>query len=155
MNVSIRSARPTEVEILSAIARSAKAHWGYPPEWLETWAADLIYTSRTLQEQDVIVAESEQVIGVGSMSRRGPTAEVEGLWVCPEHMGRGVGRRLFEELARRAHDAGASMLRIVSDPHAEAFYRRMGALPRGTVPSRPEGRRLTLLVLALTARHTE
>lgn len=33
----IRLAKPYEAEELTRLAFLSKAHWGYPPEWLEFW----------------------------------------------------------------------------------------------------------------------
>ena len=43
----------------------------------------------------------------------------------------------------------SEQLRIVSDPNAEAFYLRKGAIRAGLVDSLPAGRQLPLLSLAL------
>jgi predicted N-acetyltransferase YhbS len=64
-------------------------------------------------------------------------------------MGRRHGAALFRHAVGVARDAGAGTLRIASDPHAEGFYRRMGAVRIGEVPSRPEGRTLPLLIVRL------
>jgi len=67
--------------------------------------------------------------------------------VHPTHIGSGVGTRLFRHALGRIRAAGGVSLEIASDPNAQRFYRRMGALPAGFVPSRPRGRQLPLLVI--------
>ena len=69
----------------------------------------------------------------------------EHMWVRPKEIGSGVGRSLFAHLLEQLHAMGATRLRIASDPHAEGFYRRMGARRVGRVPSTPAGRYLPLL----------
>lgn len=78
--------------------------------------------------------------------------ELEHMWVDPYHIGAGVGRLLFDHAARTVQAMGGSVLRIVSDPHAEGFYLRMGAQRVGAVPSKPEGRLLPLLTVDLSSR---
>jgi hypothetical protein len=54
-------------------------------------------------------------------------------------MGRGAGRALFgyaEDLARLA---GAASIKVESDPHAEEFYVRMGAVRYGQVSATMDG----------------
>lgn len=41
---------------------------------------------------------------------------------------RGPGRQPFDHAERAAKATGFSRLRIEADPHAEEFYRRMGAI---------------------------
>jgi len=150
--MQIRDARVDEVATLTRIARAAKAYWGYPEEWLELWSDDLRYTEATLCEHDVLVADDGAILGVASLSVDAEVAEIEGLWVTPGAMGRGIGRRLLREVVRRARAVNAGVLKIVSDPQAEGFYLRMGAVRRGEVPSTPPGRTLPVLELDLRRR---
>lgn len=145
----VRDASTDELESLSAIARAAKAHWGYPERWLILWEPELTYDASTLAAQDVFVVSDGAPLGVGAISVEGDDAEIEGLWVHPDAMGRGVGRALFDECVRRARAAGARRLVIDSDPHAVGFYERMGATRVGAVPTAIEGRELPRLVLEL------
>jgi len=146
--VHVRDATTAELDELTRIARAAKAHWGYPVQWLDAWEPELTYDARTLDEHDVFVVErAGRIAGVGSLSRDGDTAEIEGLWVAPDAMGHGVGRVLFDECVRRAKTAGATTLIIDSDPHAVGFYERMGAVRVGAVPTAIEGRALPRLRL--------
>jgi predicted N-acetyltransferase YhbS len=64
-------------------------------------------------------------------------------------MGAGVGTLLFEHAVQTVRSMGGSIMNIVSDPHAEGFYRRMGASRAGHVPSRIAGRLLPLMRLVI------
>ncbi len=57
----------------------------------------------------------------------------------------GVGKALLRHALRTARENGALGLEVASDPHAEGFYRKLGARRIGVVPSHPEGRKLPLL----------
>ena len=57
------------------------------------------------------------------------------LFVAPAAQGRGWGRRLFEHAVAVASTKSFGYFRIVSDPHAEAFYLHLGARRCGGVPS--------------------
>jgi GNAT superfamily N-acetyltransferase len=52
---------------------------------------------------------------------------LEHLWVSPEHIGTGVGRKLFAHAVDKAISLNAKSIDIESDPNAEEFYKRMGA----------------------------
>jgi GNAT superfamily N-acetyltransferase len=150
MELTLRIATRADLPELCALALSAKASWGYPAEWLALWSEDLRYDERTLAEQCVLVAELDGARrGVCSFSSRGVDADLEGLWIDPTWVRRGLGRALLQEAMRRAERSGALQLHIDSEPRAEGFYLRMGARRVGTVPSRPPGRVLPRLVLAL------
>jgi GNAT superfamily N-acetyltransferase len=77
-------------------------------------------------------------------------AELSSLFVEPAQLRCGAGRQLFDWAKRTARGAGAAYLVIEADPHAAGFYRRMGAIDAGTVPSGSiPGRMLPLLKLSL------
>ncbi len=146
----IRRARPREARALTAFARAAKAHWGYPPEWLELWSDELCFTPESIRDGEVHCAVIEgAVVGVTHVLCSPPEAELDDLWVVPARMRGGIGRALLEHAVGIARSLGCTRLRIAADPHAEAFYTALGARRIGEVPSRPEGRRLPLLMLAL------
>ncbi|MFP6643543.1 MAG: GNAT family N-acetyltransferase [Candidatus Latescibacterota bacterium] len=62
----------------------------------------------------------------------------------------GIGRQLVDHAGSTASDLGYWRLVIVGDPHAEDFYRAMGAVAVGTTPSVSiPGRHLTVVHLSL------
>jgi len=65
----------------------------------------------------------------------GDEALLTDLFVEPERIGRGYGRRLWVHAVGSARRLGCAMLTVHSDPHAEDFYLAMGAERHGTVPS--------------------
>jgi len=152
MRFRIRPADPSERDALTDIAHEAKAHWGYPPEWMALWRDDLVFEAAAFGRWRIFCAVAGgDVVGVCSVSRDGTQAELENIWVLPDFMGHGIGRALFKHAAAEARRDGARRLRIVSDPHARGFYEKLGARRVGSVPSKPEGRRLPCLMCDLVA----
>ncbi len=64
----------------------------------------------------VLVAYRDGVpAGLGTLRRLGPTtAEIKRMIVAGEHRGHGIGRRLLEELERRARALGCGTVRLDS-----------------------------------------
>jgi GNAT superfamily N-acetyltransferase len=148
--IRVRPALPEEHAVLSDLARAAKAHWGYPEEWLELWRDDLTFTPERIARGGVVCAErAGGLLGCAAFDTSGSPAELDALWVHPAAIGTGIGRRLLAEVTSLARAGGATRLRIESDPNTEAFYLRMGARRVGETPSVPAGRRLPLLELEL------
>ncbi|GAA0575970.1 hypothetical protein GCM10010172_70880 [Paractinoplanes ferrugineus] len=56
-----------------------------------------------------------------------PAGALGNLWIDPAFIGRGIGRALWEHATHVAADLGFTSLLIDADPHAEGFYRAMGA----------------------------
>lgn len=160
MDIQIRPALPGEVGRLSAIARSAKAHWGYPEEWLTQWAVALTITAELIHRQPTFVAaQGEAILGVYGLEDLGERWSLAYLWVVPEHHRAGVGRRLLAHALETVRAIRPGVLEIESDPHAALFYERCGARRVGEVPMPMPGapsRTLPLFELpALPAESTD
>lgn len=129
----IRKARLDDADRLSAIARRAKASWGYPEAWLNSWHDELSFTSAYLAEHDVWVAETGgSATGVIALERSPEGWTIDRLWVEPAAHGLGVGRALVEHA--RTFAAG-HVVDVLSDPSAEPFYLKLGARRAGQVPA--------------------
>ena len=77
--------------------------------------------------------------------------ELAFLFVEPMAIRTGIGRALFTEAARLAAGQGGEFMRIVADPFAEPFYRRLGAVRVGDAASDAiPGRILPLLEYRLS-----
>ncbi|UCF40917.1 MAG: GNAT family N-acetyltransferase [Gemmatimonadota bacterium] len=126
---------------MTAVARAAKRHWGYPETWLAAWRNELTVDPDFIADEPVFVALGSQNEIVGFYALRDVSAgcELEHFWVLPEAMGRGIGRALFEHAVAQARGAGCQVLHIDADPHAAGFYERMGAEPAGTVSAPMDG----------------
>jgi GNAT superfamily N-acetyltransferase len=127
-----RPARPDEAAALTEIALAAKQSWGYPDDWLAAWRADLTLTADYIRSQPVVVVELDGAIaGFCGLARKDGDWQLEHLWLRPGFFGRGLGRALFAVAVRLARAAGATELHIRSDPNAEPFYLKMGAVHAG------------------------
>lgn len=145
-----RRAVPDDAHALSELAFASKQTWGYPPEWMELWRHELTLTPEFIAEQMVWAAwEGEQPVGMVALGRAAEVWVLEHLFVAPEALGRGLGRQLFDLARAAAASVGAHAIEVLSDPNAEEFYRRLGAIRVGTVESTPAGRTLPKLRLDL------
>lgn len=139
-NLKLRAATADEAQTLTKIAHDAKRHWGYPERWINHWQADLTISPEYLANNHVFVAESDgQIVGFYSLVDRQDKAELDHMWVSPEHMGTGVGKELFIHAMKHATGRNISEVEILSDPNAEGFYRKMGAYRIGETVSEVEG----------------
>jgi GNAT superfamily N-acetyltransferase len=140
MNIEIRLAQPDEAGVLTTIAEAAKRHWKYPADWIEQWKLELTITPKFIRDNEVFVAVlNEQIAGCCALVLTGSLAEIEHMWMRPEHMGSGIGRALFEHAKGRAAERGAQVLELSADPNAEGFYARMGAKRIGRIPAAMTG----------------
>lgn len=125
----IRRALPDEADALTVLCRTAKRHWGYPPEWMDVWAVQLQVSAQDIAEQFIYVGEDAGTrVGFYGLRRDEHGWHLEHLWIEPAHMGRGHGRALFGAAVAMARRLGARELHIKADPNAEPFYCKMGAV---------------------------
>jgi GNAT superfamily N-acetyltransferase len=147
--VQIIRANPSDAETLSAIAWAAKAHWGYPPHWMEQWRAQLTITPELIAANETFMAEMNgQIVGFHALVEMAESWRLEHLWVLPERIGQGFGRNLFAHAVERATLRGARRLTIEADPNAESFYLHLGAVQIGAATSEIDGHRRELPLLA-------
>jgi N-acetylglutamate synthase-like GNAT family acetyltransferase len=140
MNVQIRRASPDEAGVLTEIAHAAKRHWGYPENWIREWKSDLTITPEFIAKNEMYVAlYDDEIVGCCAIAFSESLAELEHMWIRPEHVGIGLGRALFLHVTERAANLAIPALEISADPNAEGFYERMGATRIGEVRSEIEG----------------
>ena len=139
IRLRIRKATEEESSALTQIAHDAKRYWGYPDYWIEHWQEDLTISSDFISNNLVYVAERENVILGFYALVVGERAELEHMWVAPEHIGTGVGKELFIHAMQTAAGRKISEIEMSADPNAEGFYQRMGARRIGEVSSEIDG----------------
>jgi GNAT superfamily N-acetyltransferase len=148
VEVRIRPARADEATALTELVVRSKAHWGYDAKFLEACREKLTVRADEIDGRRIVVAEDADlgVLGAASLEGTAPRGRLGLCFVEPHAIGRGVGRALYSHVMGTARALGFTRITIESDPHAEPFYRRMGARPAGGTPSGPiEGRELPLL----------
>lgn len=148
--VIIREAEPEEASLLSTIAYDAKGFWNYPDEFMRLWENDLTVTPDFISANVVrcVIADST-IIGFYALSDSDTHFELEHLWISPKHIGKGIGSELFDDARTYIANQGGGVLKILTDPNAEAFYLKQGAQRIGKLPSKPAGRTLPLLQLSV------
>jgi GNAT superfamily N-acetyltransferase len=151
--VNIRRSLPEEAPVLTQIAHDAKRHWGYPEHWIEHWRDDLTLSADFITNNQVYVAESDgKIFGFYALVAGGRQAELEHMWVGPEHIGTGVGKELFIHAMQMAAADNISAIDISADPNAEGFYQRMGAQRIGEALSEIDGKTRRLPRLTIDPR---
>jgi len=134
----IRDAAPTEVTTLEALQRRSSNIWEQYREQLAAHPDAIELPEAFIDNGWVRVAVTADGIPIGFSavipSDTG-THELDGLFVEPKEMRKGVGTALIEDAASRARAAGAVGLEVTVGP-AQPFYERLGFTVTGTAQTR-------------------
>lgn len=144
MEFTIRPATCADAPRLTALTQAAKASWGYPAVWLAAWRNALTITPSYIEAHTVVVAEAlappRSVLGMCALEDGDEHWQLAHLWVAPHAQRVGIGRVLVQHVLAAAgrHQPGR-VVRVEADPHAAAFYRRLGAREVASVPAPMDG----------------
>jgi GNAT superfamily N-acetyltransferase len=127
LEIEINQAKPEDSERLKQIAITSKSYWGYSEHLISQWAQTPLITPESIVKDRVYAAcINSFIIGWYRLLIRLPVVVLEDLWVLPDYIGKGVGKKLFEHGIWQANLSGAERLELDADPNAEPFYTRMG-----------------------------
>ena len=123
----IRDARPDEAPALEALQRRSSAIWDAYREQLEAHPdaiEEIPATEIAAGRVRVAVGRTGELLGFSAVlpADEDGAVELDGLFVEPEALRRGVGRGLVADAADRARAAGAAALNVVGGPEGEPFY---------------------------------
>jgi GNAT superfamily N-acetyltransferase len=134
--MQILRATPEEAPVLKAIMVEAKAHWGYPAEWMARWLELVRITPTYLRNALPFKAvDAGEAIGWYALVQGHKMCLLDHLWVTPSRIGTGVGRALLTHALAEARRVGARYVKLEAEPHALGFYQHMGAHQVGVVLS--------------------
>jgi len=124
----IRKALPGEADSLSRLALRSKAYWGYPDRFMRACQAELTLDKPYIENNPVFVMEfAGHVIGFYALEYVSASeTELGYLFVDPESIGKGHGRKLMAHAKQQAGNFGYSKIIIQGDPNTEPFYRAAG-----------------------------
>ncbi|MBV9915096.1 MAG: GNAT family N-acetyltransferase [Solirubrobacterales bacterium] len=125
----LRDAREDELAELEALQWRASLIWDEYRADLEANPDAIAIPLEQIQAGRIRVAtdEDDRPIGFSAVCQHDSDAvELDGLFVEPSRMRRGIGARLVADVAGRAARAGVARVEVVANPAAVAFYARQG-----------------------------
>ena len=147
MNALIRRAELRDREELTRVAFRSKAYWGYDDAFMESVREQLTPSEAYVANDPVYLAENHErvVLGFYGFMREDGKLWLYDMFVAPQAIRTGVGRTLWDHAVETARRTGEAAFLIESDPNAEEFYRKMGAVNDGTRTAAGSGRTLPVL----------
>jgi GNAT superfamily N-acetyltransferase len=135
-------AREESLSGINALIAISKAYWSWPADYLKKalplHVVDPAYL-RTNYCFEVLGAQDE-LVAFFAVVASDTRVILDNLWVTPELIGMGIGRRACKHIFRLACEHRWTELWVLPDPPAEGFYLKAGFSDTGErVPSRVSG----------------
>jgi GNAT superfamily N-acetyltransferase len=153
MTYFIRRAKPFDAGELTTLALLSKAYWGYPKEWLDLWRDELEISPKIIEQSIAfVVIYHGKIVGFWCRSFIESRYRTPGyLFIHPEHMRKGIARRLWLVVKKEAIAKGIKAFTIEADPHAVPFYLEIGGQKIGEIESQViPGRKIPLIKFILS-----
>ena len=134
----VRSALVSERKSLEALQWRASLENPGDSEALRAYPDAIELPVGQIEGGGVFVAEVDEVVlGFAAiLPRDDGDSELDALFVEPVAWRRGIGRALVQRCCQAASAAGCRSLRVLGNPHAEAFYRSCDFAVVGTQQTR-------------------
>jgi N-acetylglutamate synthase-like GNAT family acetyltransferase len=115
-------------ELLTDISLSSKAYWGYSKELIESWRNDLTVTSKMIEKTMIYkFIQNNKIAGFYILNPpEEKSIELEMLFVLPEFIGKGIGKKLLLDAFEKARILNTNTISLFADPNAVDFYKSQG-----------------------------
>ena len=134
--VRVRPARPDERLALEELQRRASLALGEYDAQLLANPDAIALPAEQVADGAVLVAEQDGRIAGFAALELGDGAELDGLFVEPEHWRCGIGTALAEAAVHEARRRGFTLVTVVANPSARAFYEQCGFSVEGAAETR-------------------
>jgi GNAT superfamily N-acetyltransferase len=133
----IRTADESDTATLQALFRRSSLSNEGDRDTLLANPDALVFADIAVREGRTRVATvGAEIVGFVTLVMAETVAELDDLFVEPEWMGRGIGRLLVADAVAMARAQGYPRLEVIANPHALAFYNKVGFAIDGDVETR-------------------
>ncbi|MDW3195153.1 MAG: GNAT family N-acetyltransferase [Cytophagales bacterium] len=136
---------------LTELTIRSKAHWGYSPEQMEAWRADLTISEDYVAQNHVFaLKDQQQILGYYSFfEESSAVVKLDNLFIDPDFMGQGFGGKLMDDFIQKVEIMGFEKVTLDADPNARTFYLKYGFRIAGRLETSIPGRYLPVMRLDL------
>ncbi|MGB1042608.1 MAG: GNAT family N-acetyltransferase [Tenacibaculum sp.] len=148
----LQKATLQDCELLTHIALTSKAYWGYTTEQIEGWRKDLTVSTELIRDLNVVkFIANKEVAGFYALHNpKEERIELEMLFVLPKFIGKGIGKQLLSHALTKAKEQNAVAITLLADPNAVPFYKAQGFYEIDKKESTIPGRFLPVMQKDLT-----
>ena len=144
-NTTIKPATTNDIKKLNTLCLASKSHWNYPADWIEYWKEELTLSVEDFMLHSIFkICNDNEIVGFCTIEEKSNEYEIHHFWVKPKAMGNGYGKKLLSYILESVVAHNKPLL-VVSDPNAEAFYKKFGFATIDYRESKPKGRLLPIM----------
>ncbi len=134
-----RHAHSTDLNKINGLIRGSKAHWGYTETFLDQFMEQWGIQEHYLHANTVFLFEKEkELLSLFSFKiNEEQFPELDLFFVHRNQIGKGIGKIMWQHVVHYASEQNWTEFKLIADPHAEQFYKHMGAKNIGVFESFP------------------
>ncbi len=133
----IRSVEKSEIQFISDLAIRSKGYWGYSSDFLEQCRPRIRIDQEYFNAWPVKVFIEDNIIkGFYSLKVVKGENRLDNLWVEPDFIKQGIGKKLFLHAKEQAKEMGWVYFCLAGEEKAVNFYEKMGCKRIGNVQSK-------------------
>lgn len=155
ITMDFRRAETKDLAALRAIAHDSEAYWGYDQAFMNVFDQTFNITAAFIRENPVYIGweDHQPVCFWGALPKgamlTGRSCELEYFYVSAKHMGKGLGKIMWEHFMEWCRHSTITEVSLVTSPQATGFYEKMGCIFSGTAISPIDGRPIPQLLYRL------
>lgn len=128
MNAEIKTAEIRDLDAINQLLRLSKSYWGYDEAFINKFMEKLRITPNHFEKSTIFLLHVDNELAgfYNFLINEGDVLELDNFFIHPNHIGKGLGRKLWDACCKTSKKFGKTEFIIWSDPHAGHFYLRMG-----------------------------
>jgi GNAT superfamily N-acetyltransferase len=152
--MKLEKANSNDNEVLTAITKKSKAHWGYSEEQIEIWSELLTISPTYIETKSVykLVIDAKTVGYYSFFYEDEHTIKLDNLFILPEYIGKGFGRILMNDFLILVNGTSVNKVILDSEPNAEMFYAKLGFVKVGEIETSIKNRYLSIMELKISKK---
>jgi len=149
--MKIEKATIQDSKLLTELTIRSKSYWDYGQKQIEAWKSELSVPETYIVEKNVYkLTNNNTIIGYYSFYELNQSdVKLENLFVDPESIGKGIGKRLMVDCIKRVKNLSYTKIILDADPNAENFYKKLGFTVIGKLETSIKNRYLPIMELLI------
>lgn len=131
-----------DIDELNRIAFNSESYWGHDKSMMEIFKKEYRLTQEYLKNNKVFnMVLDGNIIGFYAFNLTQEILELEYFYLKPEYIGKGYGRKLWNEAVKFCKNNKIEEFIFVAGSEVKSYYLKMGAEVIKTLPSKLDAKR--------------